>query len=390
MDKKIIVFDIGITGHHSEYIRYLTDYLADEESSDVEYYFVLHPAFSKTFPEIHAKGNQIKNVHWKPIEEAELRKIQDTKKIQSSLIQYRIMDRYANQYSADHVCTLDFHSIKYGGIFYRSSYTISSILFLQFYRLKRNTPKEKLEYYKRYYTTKWCSRNKKIRTIFVFNDEQTATYMNEEFNTECFKMLPDPIPKIEPLEDFDIHTHYGIDKKREIFLHIGSLGDRKGTSEVIEAAGHIASENQEKVALLLVGKANVASDEHVFLEKIEAAKKSTNVQIIWDNQFVPVNMMKSLFDQCDAVLLPYKNAEFSSGILGHAAASQKMVIATGAGLIKELVLRYELGILIDSPTGLNLAEKITEVIKEKPILNGQKDFVERHSSTLFAELVLKG
>lgn len=388
MINKLLVFDIGITGHHSEYIGHLIDYLANREGGEVKYYFVVHPAFSNTFPEIHNKGEQTKNVYWTPIEDEELRKVQNTRKIRSSLQQYRIMDSYAKQYQVDHVCALDFHTIKYGGIFYRPSYTISSILFLQFHRLSRDTGKQKIEFYKRYYITKWCSRNKQIRNIFVLNDEQTVSYMNKEFNTDCFRMLPDPIPELEALEDFSIHTHYKIDTSRKIFLHIGSLGQRKGTLEVIESARYIAPDDQEQVTLLLAGKASAPVDIDLYLERIETGKKNTNVQIIWDNQFVPTPMMKSLFDQCDAVLLPYKNAEFSSGILGHAAAAKKRVIATGAGLIKELVLKYNLGMLLDRPDAANLAQEISNLLDTPPKLKGQQSFVELHSPEIFAEMVL--
>lgn len=388
MINKLLIFDIGVTGHHSEYIGHLIDYLANRAGGEVKYYFIVHPAFSKTFPEIYNKGQQIENVYWTPIDDVELRKVQNTRKIRSSLIQYRIMDRYAKQYQVDHVCALDFHTIKYGGIIFRPSYKISSILFLQFHRLSRDTGKQKLEFYKRYYVTKWCSRNKQIRKIFVLNDEQAASYMNKEFNTDCFNMLPDPIPQLEALEDFCVNAHYKIDNKRKIFLHIGSLGHRKGTLEVIEAAGHIARSDQQKVTLLLVGKASAPSDEDLYLERIEIGKKNTNVQIIWDNRFVPTPMMKSLFDQCDAVLLPYKNAEFSSGILGHAAAAGKGVIATGAGLIKELVLKYNLGILLDRPDAANLAQEISNLLDTPLKLKGQQSFVELHSPEIFAETVL--
>ncbi len=385
---KKLFFDIGITGHHSEYIGHLIDYLFKKKEDGNEYFFVVNPEFSQRFPMITGKAKQIKNLHWLPINTDELQKIKSTRKVRSSLIEFQVMNRYAKKNRVDHVCALDFHSIKYGGIFYRTSYTISSILFLQFHRLKRDTSKQKLEFYKRYYTTKWCTRNKQITTVFILNDQHTTTFMNNEFKTDCFKMLPDPIPILEPLKIFDIHDHYRIDKNRKIFLHIGSLGHRKGTLEVIEAAAQIEDADQKGVALLLVGKAGTTADENLYSEKIEMMQKITDVQLIWDNQFVPVKMMKSLFNQCDRVLLPYKNAEFSSGILGHAAASQKKVIATGAGLIQELVIQYQLGELLETPDAKNIAEKIKEVLHKDSVPTKKSDFVRAHSPEVFAQKVL--
>ncbi len=388
MNKKKLIFDIAITGHHSEYIGHLIDYLSKKGVGETEYFFVVHPEFAKTFPKIHEKAKQIENLHWQPVSNDELQKIKNSRKIQSSLFEFKLMNRCAKKNQVDHVYALDFHTIKYGAIFYRPSYTISSILFLQFHRLVRDTLKQKIEFYKRYYTTKWCIRNNRITRVFVLNDEKTVKFMNNEFDTACFKMLPDPIPELQPLQDFDINTHYGIEKGRKIFLHIGALGHRKGTLEVIESAGYIDADQQEEVTLLLVGKASTVSDENLFSEKIDTGKMSTDVQIIWDNQFVPLRMMKSLFDQCDRVLLPYKNAEFSSGILGHAAAAQKRVIATGAGLIKELVVQHQLGELLETPDAKNIAEKIEEVLHKKLTPSGQTDFVKAHSPEIFAEMIL--
>lgn len=386
---KKLFFDIAITGHHSEYIAHLIDYLSKKKRLDVSYYFVVHPKFPETFPKIYKKGKQIENVFWQAITNEELQKIKDARKVLSSILEFKLMDRYAKKNEVDHVCALDFHAIKYGGILYRPKYTISSILFLQFHRLKRDTRKQKIEFYKRYYVTKWCSQNKRIRKIFILNDTQTVSYMNEEFKTDCFEMLPDPIPALEPMEDFNIYPKYDIDKSRKIFLHIGSLGHRKGTEEVIEAANHIAPADQGRVTLLLVGKASTPSERNQYSEAIEKAKKNTNVQLIWDDRFVPTQVMKSLFDQCDAVLLPYKNAEFSSGILGHAAAAEKRVIATGAGLIKELVLKYNLGILLDRPNAANLAKEITGMVDTPSEVQGQRNFVALHSPEIFAKTVLE-
>ncbi|MGB7395761.1 MAG: glycosyltransferase [Pricia sp.] len=388
MDKKM-VFDISITGHHSEYIGHLVNYLSFENHGEIEYYFVVHPDFAATFPKIYEKAANTESILWCPITKKEFEKVHNAQKVWSSMLMFQLIKRYAKRNQVKHVFALDFHSIKYGGILNRQSYTISSILFLQFHRLKRETQKQHMEFYKRYYTTKLCLRNPNITKIFVLNDEETVDYMNKEFKTDRFQMLPDPIPSLEPLENFDIHDHYGIDKDRKIFLHIGSLGHRKGTQEAMEAASHIDPSRQSETAILIVGRTSNTEDEKLFSEKMEAMKKTTSVQLVWDNQFVPSNMMKSLFDQCDTVLLPYKNAEFSSGILGHAAAAQKRVIATGAGLIKELVMRYQLGELLEIPDAQHIAKKIDKVLKDDAKSIGQTDFVEEHSPEKFAETLFE-
>ena len=385
---KRLFFDIAITGHHSEYIGHIINYLGNVNFPNNQFYFVVNPKFATTFPDIYHKASMIKNLNWIPISDYELMKVEGSNGIWSSLMAMKILDRYAKRYRVDHVMVLDFHPIKYASIFYTPPYRMSSILFLLFHRLNKETWKQKLEYFKRYYITKWSSANKQLNKIFILNDSDAVDFMNKEFKTNCFEMLPDPIPNLKPLEDFDIYSHYAINQERKIFLHIGALGDRKGTREVIESALHLGKVNQRKVAILLAGKASNAEDEKSYLELIKDINERTNVHMIWDNQFVPNRMMKSLFNQCDTVLLPYKNAEFSSGILGHAAAANKRVIATNAGLIKNLVNRYQLGSLLDNPNAADLADKMTQIMSIAPNKEGQSKFVEEHSPEVFALTIL--
>jgi glycosyltransferase involved in cell wall biosynthesis len=248
--------------------------------------------------------------------------------------------------------------------------------------------KEKLNYFRKYAVTKLYCLNPRIKTIFILNDIKTVDFLNNEFSTAVFKMLPDPIAELEPLENFDIYRQYSSCKSRKIFLHIGSLGDRKGTFEVIDSARYISEKIQNEIFILLVGMAEDKRTEQIILDKIKQNTAKTKVKIVWDNQFVPHEMMKSLFDQSYAVLLPYKNTEASSGILGHAAASNKKIIATGKGLIKELIEDNNLGILLDSVSPIEIAAKIDEIFDCQNPSNSKNSFVEEHSPIKFAALIL--
>ena len=386
---KKLIFDIAITGHHSEYVNHLVDYLHELKSNDVDYYFLLHPEFSKTFPKIYEKAQQTTNVYWNEISLEEFQKTNTAQKIRSSWLSFKILHKFALEHEFDHVYVLDFHTIKYAALFYRTPYTISTILFLLFHRLKKATLGDKIEFYKRYYITKFVASHKNLKHIFILNDQEGVNYLNAEFKTDIFKMLPDPIPQLTPLDDFDIHKQYGIEEGRVIFLHIGSLGNRKGTLEVIESVEHISISGQNRVAILIVGKTGNLKDEQLYENAVKMMKSKTNAQLVWHNEFVPTAMMKSLFDQSEAVLIPYKNAEFSSGILGHAAAANKMVIATGSGLIGQLVTRYQLGSLLVKPDALNLAKKIEEVLGTESKMIENSDFVKQHSPRRFSKTLLE-
>lgn len=383
-----LFFDIQITGHHSEYIGHLVDYLFVNNDLTDEYFFVVHPDFLNQFAEISSKAQQLSNVTWIEITINEFKKSQQGGLIRNSFSIYKLMDSYAIRYKVNQVCVLYFNSFQIPFIIYRPKYVLSGILFLQFYRMSKSTIKDKLKYYRKYYITKLYSLNPQLKRVFILNDEKTAEYLNEEFNTTVFQMLPDPIPVLTPLAHFDIYEHYNIERTRKIFLHIGSLGDRKGTFEIIGAAKLIASETQKDVAILLVGKASERESELIY-QNVEKAAEESNVTVLWDNQFVSSEMMKSLFDQCAAVLIPYKNAEASSGILGHAVVANKFVIATGKGLLKEMVENYNLGVVISEVSPKCVAEAIINSKYYAIDYAKFHSFKEKHKVNEFAQQIIK-
>jgi glycosyltransferase involved in cell wall biosynthesis len=254
--------------------------------------------------------------------------------------------------------------------------------------MRLNNLKDRVIYIRRLFRTKFSSLNQNIKTLFVLNDQEVVVRLNKSLKTSIFKELPDPIPEISPLPEFDVYKHYKINKNSKIFLHIGSLGDRKGTFEIIDSISSINQEKQEEITILLVGKIGSQEQRARLERKIEEINRDSQSKIIWDQNFVSNKMMKSLFCQCDAVLMPYKNVEASSGILGHAAASNKPVIASGDGLLGELVVKNKLGLVLESLIPLHIAEALENFPKKPEILDiDAQTFVLSHSPEAFAKIL---
>lgn len=384
---KKLFYNLRITGHHSEYISHLIDYLYSNKDEN-QYFFVLHPEFSNKFPLIAEKAERIKSVTWILATVEECKEIETGWMFKKTFSEYKLMNRYAMVYKVDWVCLLYFNTFQLACVFCRPPYMISGILFLQFFRMEKIGLKEKAKYYRKYLTTLGYSINPKIKTVFILNDKKAVEYFNKEFNTVIFRMLPDPIPQLVRLGNFDIYKYYNIEKGRKIFLHIGGLSDRKGTFEIMDAAQFISFENQTNVTILLIGKAVNEITEETILEKLKHLINKTRVQIVWDNQFISNSMMKSIFEQCDVVLIPYKNTETSSGILGHAIAANKFVIATGKGLIKELIEENDFGLLIESVTPVEIASKIEYYLPMKLNNNFSPQFLASHTPNEFANLII--
>ncbi len=385
---KKLFFDISISGHHSEYISHLVDYIHQNKfAGQEEFYFILNSDFKEKFSSIALKANKCSNLSMLYLTANELKKCEKGNIIKKSFTNYRVMDSYAKKLEVDHVVLLNFNPFQLAFVFFKPLYSVSGILFLQFYRMSKNNWKSKLKYYKKYYLTKFYSQNKSLKEVFILNDDKSVNFLNGEFKTSIFTMLADPIPELSPLKDFNIYDYYGIHKNRKVFLHIGALGDRKGTFEILESAKYISVKEQNEVAILLVGKASEQEAELIGQKVVKASSESA-VVVLWDNQFISSQMMKSLFDQCTAVLIPYKNAEASSGILGHATAAGKCVIATKSGLLQEIVNDNKLGILIEKVDSASIARAIEKSRYHQINHQLSKSFVESHTPILFAKNVL--
>jgi glycosyltransferase involved in cell wall biosynthesis len=382
-----LVFDIEITGHHSEYINHLVEFLVNKDTS-VIYYFIVYPDFENKFPHIVEKVKNVTHINFIGITPEELSESNKGGLIKRSFSNMKLVRKYGNKYNVDSSILLYFNTFQFALAFFRPDFKISGILFLQFYRMSKRGIKGKIKYFRKYITTKLYTMNSKIENVFVLNDSTTAHYLNKEFNTTIFKMLPDPIPKLISKEEKSLFEYYKIDQNKKVFLHIGGLGERKGTFEILDSLRYLPKDQQKEMVVLLVGVINQKL-ENLLKNKIEQCNDNTEVTIIWDNRFVTNSFMKNLFNQCFSVLIPYKNTESSSGILGHSAAARKPVVATGKGLLGELVKENQLGHLIDDVTGQEIAKRITYLLLNGNELSFDKhdDFIKRHSPTTFSKLV---
>ncbi|GHT50805.1 hypothetical protein FACS189440_18860 [Bacteroidia bacterium] len=382
----VLIFDIQITGHHSEYISHLVDYLDNNIDSNI-YYIIVHPIFSEKFPAIANKAKLIQNIAWHEISVSELVSTENTGLISMSLSFYNIMNRYALKYNADHVILLYLNIFQFALSIYRPKYILSGILFFQFTRQEKRTLMEKIKYCRKYLQTLLLIKNKSIQNIFILNDDQTVEYLTVKLKTAVFKKLHDPILILKSLEVINIRDCYHIDAYKSIYLHIGSLDYRKGTIEILDSIKYIDDEYQQKICFIFAGKSENPFKEE-FESKVKYYAENSFVQIIWIDKFISDIEMKSLFEQCNYVLIPYKRTEASSGILGHAVAAKKTLIGSNSGLLKVIILENEFGVLVDNVDATSIAKAIKESQTYK--FDGEKaeKFIQAHNPTFFVKEIL--
>ncbi len=383
----VLFFESEITGHHSEYIDHVVAQLL-RNPEEHTYHFVVHPDFENRFPNIVENANKCKYINWHHIQGELLASIAQLSIGKKSFKEYHLVENFAERLQADMVYLMHFNTFQLALALKRSRYKIRGILFNQFLRMTPKTWSEWLKYYRKYWVTKLYCMNPAIDKVFVLNDLDAVVGFNKKFNTNVFSVLYDPIPNLSPLKDFDIRNTYDIRPENEIFLHFGSLATRKGTFEVIEAASLIPKALQRKVTILLVGKPENESIGEQISAHILSNRKRSDVQIIWENSFVSNQTMKSLFLQCSAVLMPYKNPEASSGILGHAIAAKKPVITTGKGLLKELVEENNFGILLEEVKPITIAKALLKIRDIKTTDAAYETYLKMHTTAEFSTQLL--
>jgi glycosyltransferase involved in cell wall biosynthesis len=381
-----LFYDTEITGHHSEYISYLFDYITHNNLPG-EFKFILHPNFSDKFPDIAQKILMVNNIEIFVITYNEYELERRGNILMRSLRTYKVMDTYAKMLKAEKVCLLYFNNFQFALGLLKPKYDITGILFLQFSRMDKSKFKDKLKYFRKYYQTKFYIRNNAISNLFILNDQKSVDYLNKNFNCNIFKMIPDPVPELNPAPGFSIKSKFNTNK-RKIYLHIGSLNNRKGTMDIINAFDYLDINNIRKIALFLVGKANSTIDNQIRIKKADIEKRYPEALLIYINDFIKKEEMKSFFDQCDIVLVPYKNVESSSGIIGNAIASGKYIIGPNKGLLGELIENNKLGITIENVNPVLIADAIKHSINKNFEKYDNKAYLESHTSKRFSEVII--
>jgi glycosyltransferase involved in cell wall biosynthesis len=269
--------------------------------------------------------------------------------------------------------------------FYRPTYSISGIMVANFHRINKQGLKNRINYLRKKIQTWLITKNGKIQTIFILNDDEAVNYFNQCYRCCLFKMLPDPIPQIKSSNNFDVRTSYNIDINRKIILHIGVLGERKGTLDIITAMKYIPTFLQQNICLCIIGKATEYFNNTLNKLIIDSGI-GANVQIVRENSFIDNERMKSYFEQCDCVLIPYKIPELSSGILGHASLAGKPVIGPNKGLLGELIVKNRLGLVFNDL--FEFKDKLISVLLGDFIYFKNEKFINSRSPDFFAKMIL--
>lgn len=373
-----IIFDTRLTGHHTEYILHILRYLKENNNQKDLNILVLPEEFKTKFQELYSFALSIDNLKIDLIPVETIERIEKASLIKKSFIELSLVKVYAKKYNAQFALLMYFNVFQLALIFVKLNFSVSGILFLQFVQMNTKGFMNSLKYKYKYLMTKLYVRKKSLTSVYLLNDDSSVEFLNKEFNTNKFRRINDPVPMYLALKDFNIREKYNIPLSNKILLHIGSLSERKGTFECIRACEHFPNDYQSNITLLLAGKCS-KTDESILKEMISYYSEHSKVQILWINRFLSNEEMQSFFEQCDLVMIPYKNAEASSGILGHAIFNALPVLINSSGLLKKLFDEYGYGVQIENVSPQTIADATMYMFKNISTCN--LEYIDKYKQT---------
>ena len=376
-DRRLMLFDLALGGHHGNYIIHLINYWW-EHNLPGNLDIVVLPQFLQVHTEVmttlskygHPKINLI------PITEQEAETLTTRNSSFSRLfrnfLEWKLFCQYAIDLQATHslIMYLDTCEIPlavgksspcpFSGIYFRPTFHYS-----QFANYTASW-KDKLQQTRESVTLSRILRHPQLQNIFCL--DPLAIEQIEQFSSKAnIVHLPDPIQ----LDKFNIPDHHGlrqslgIDRHRQVFLLFGALDGRKGIYQLLDAIAELPSDLCQKICLLLVGGTNANEQANIKL-KLKSVCQTKPVQIIERYEFIPEPEVPVYFQLTDVVLAPYQRHVGMSGILLLAAAAGKPVLSSNYGLMGEIVKRYELGLSVDSTIPSEIAQGLTQCLTRNP------------------------
>lgn len=397
-----LIYDSASSGHHTEFIEYLLQYLLDqpnETTSHLKQYIFLIPA--KIFTTLKDLVAQAKgNILILPLSDEEQNRIDSAPNMRKRVAnEGSILRGYIQTYQINHVIFMaldSYQALVAQWAFTQPELSVSGILFMPSVRMPLN--KNSALYFIKSFLEKlrdtfkhYCmSFNKNLKNVYILNDEKSASKLNQIiFWNKKFVALPDPIPIRIVSKAWILRGYYNINTERKVFLCFGSIDKRKNILNILEAVTLVPTTLHTEISLLILGKCSDRFLQKKIIDKIDTVSKAYPLlNIILDDRFLSIDEMENAFEQSDVVLIPYLGFYFSSGLLGHAAKYGKYIITSNKGVMSDLVETYHLGTTVNAQSPFSIAQALSNFIDQPKQIDFPKSFIETHNPTYFANQLL--
>lgn len=406
-DRKLIVFELGYTGHYPAYIQHLAKYWCEQELPG-RLDIVVSPKFVQHHADVvdiasSCKHRSLNFVAITPDEEASLipRKSSIHRAFRS-FQEWHLLRKYATSLEATQCLVLYFDSFQaavasgaklpcpFSGIYFRPTFHYSD--FTDYVPSLQDRVQQWRE---KFIILPRVLRHPQLQNLFCL--DPFAIKHIAQFPSKARAIhLPDPVqmydvPEQHQLEKFK--ENLGIQPSRKVFLLFGALYDgRKGINQLLEAISTLSPTLCQKLCLLLVGQMG-GGNESLIQKRIAEISQFLPVQIIIRDEFVPEQEVQLYFQSADVILAPYQRHVGMSGILVQAAAAQKPILSSDYGLMGGITRHWELGLTVDSTIPSEIAKGLTRFLLESTeklsARTKMKAFAEQNFAEHFAGVIFQ-
>ncbi len=398
---RLMLFDLNVSGHHPGYIQHLVKYWTENGipgNLDV----LVSPNFLKLHSDIvdlaDPDKHRTKFVAISPEEQVSLEgKNFLAKRIILPFKEWEILCKYARDLGTTHCLIMYLDTLMLPVTLGKKfPCPLSAIYFRpishysEFPNFEPSLREQLWLWRDKFYQSK-IFRGEKLKNLFCL-DPLAIPYLEKYQGSVQVSHLPDPVQIYNQSESElnELRESLGIEADRKVFLLFGSLSDRKGIHQLLEAVLMLPADLAEKLCLLLVGP-SVSLERTRMENRMAEILQSLPVQIIRCDQFISDPEIQAYFQIADVILAPYQRHVGMSAILVRAAAAQKPVLSSDYGLMGEITRRYELGLTVDSRFPKAIAQGMTQMLRASPKKFGNPDkmksFAQENAAERFAQVI---
>lgn len=380
---KIVLFDMETDGHHLQHVNYLSHYLT--EKGDEVCFFTTHD--NNHIKRLTCRSSRFQVAYAFDSEPSTAWDNQLVKSVEQ-LVAIRRCFRFAQQWEADVIQFMSIGRAEIPLLFNvltsrrsRLPSIYATLVVAYFLKGNRGTNSTLVSWYHAVNSSliKLMIGSGLIKSLFVFS-EDTKRELIELWNSaspSCIIAVPDPIepfPNLRPQRE--ARRRLGLPEQGSIFLFFGRTRWNKGPDILLEAARLVDME----FSVVIAGKADPS--ERASIEEL-ADQIDTPAQVIARLDFIPDSDVKDYFLSADAVVLPYRRSyKGTSGILQHAAAAAKPVIATNVNQVGSIVSQWGLGVTVPPEAPRELARALrgflTEAQDDDQTVRNAREYADQH------------
>jgi len=367
---RVILFDALVGGHHSQYAFYIIQYLVEQ-------------------------GDKVSFIGWQPDESVERLREEgaDVRYVTegSEIVEFggstlhrlwqisrgiRYSFALANTWQADvvHHLYLERSELPLYLQMIRTrkrSWKLFATLFWPYFI---HNPQQKVGLPKRLYhsANRWALgqllKQEELNGLFVHTDrikERLLKLYSDDSLRQRLFVVPDPVERMEPVSQDVAREQLGLPRGKALLLFFGGLRWDKGPDILLDALPLL----DDDCAILIAGQA-----EHFGEREVASCRGRLQdaERLISRLEFIPDEDVPKYFAASDVIVLPYRKAfKGTSGVLQHAAAAGKPVIATDVGEVGPTVREFGLGIVVEPESPSALAEGIREFLTRRDELTAE-------------------